>query len=122
MSLDLSDVSIRAALPSEAALVVAHRRVMFAEIRQLPTSRLDVMDAAFGPRVAERLARGDYHGWFGVTAAGEAVGGAGVWLMDWCQQNQVRMVILHASDAGRPNYQSLGSTATNEMSLMLDVG
>jgi len=37
----------------------------------------------------------------------------------WCRQNGVRMVILHASDAGRPIYAALGFTPTNEMSLIV---
>ena len=39
--------------------------------------------------------------------------------LDWCRQNDVRMVILHASDAGRPIYSAMGFTATNEMSLIV---
>ena len=39
--------------------------------------------------------------------------------LDWCRQNGVRMVILHASDAGRSVYTALGFTPTNEMSLVL---
>lgn len=38
--------------------------------------------------------------------------------LDWCRQNGVKMVILHASDAGRPVYVALGFTPTNEMSLV----
>ncbi len=34
-------------------------------------------------RVAARLARDGYRGWFAVNAAGQVVGGAGLWLMDW---------------------------------------
>jgi len=33
----------------------------------------------------------------------------------WCRANQVRTVILHASAAGRPLYESMGFEATNEM-------
>ena len=39
----------------------------------------------------------------------------------WCRENGVRMVILHASEAGRPIYAALGFTPTNEMSLVLDL-
>jgi GNAT superfamily N-acetyltransferase len=152
---------IRAAQPGEAPLIVAHRRAMFAEIRQLPIEQLDAMEAAFGPWVADRLAHGEYHGWFGESTTGVVVAGAGVWLMDWpphmlhvearranllnvyvqpifrrrglaraltetalnwCRQNGVRMVILHASDAGRPIYEALGFKATNEMSLLFEPG
>ncbi len=36
-----------------------------------------------------------------------------------CRNRGVRAVILHASDAGRPLYESLGFDATNEMRLLL---
>jgi len=36
----------------------------------------------------------------------------------WCRENRVNMVILHASEAGRPIYEALGFKATNEMSLI----
>jgi ribosomal protein S18 acetylase RimI-like enzyme len=35
--------------------------------------------------------------------------------MDWCRSNGIDCVILHASEEGRPLYQSLGFQATNEM-------
>lgn len=35
--------------------------------------------------------------------------------MDWCYNNQVPVVMLHASDQGRPVYEALGFTPTNEM-------
>ncbi len=77
------EITIRPAEASEAAVITAHRRAMFAEMRGLPDDQLDVMAAAFEPWVAERLARRDYLGWVAANAAGEVVGGAGVWLMDW---------------------------------------
>lgn len=83
MASDLPGITIRAALPGEALVIVAQRRAMFAEMRQLPAEQLDVMATAFGPWVAERLERGEYQGWFGVNEAGQVVAGAGVWLMDW---------------------------------------
>lgn len=38
----------------------------------------------------------------------------------WCSLNQVRAVILHASDDGRRLYQSMGFKPTNEMRIVLD--
>lgn len=41
------------------------------------------------------------------------------WLMqtmlDWCGQNKIANVVLHASNEGRPLYESLGFVPTNEM-------
>jgi ribosomal protein S18 acetylase RimI-like enzyme len=38
--------------------------------------------------------------------------------LEWTRANGVDCVILHASDAGRALYESLGFTATNEMRLI----
>jgi GNAT superfamily N-acetyltransferase len=35
--------------------------------------------------------------------------------LDWCRVNGIRAVILHASDDGRPLYESMGFLPTNEM-------
>jgi GNAT superfamily N-acetyltransferase len=37
--------------------------------------------------------------------------------IEWCRANRVGTVILHASDAGRPLYQSMGFVPSNEMRL-----
>ena len=39
--------------------------------------------------------------------------------VDWCRHHGIRAVILHASDDGRPLYESLGFRPTNEMRLLL---
>lgn len=39
--------------------------------------------------------------------------------LDWCNQNGVDTVILHASPSGRTLYESLGFAPTNEMRLRL---
>ena len=41
--------------------------------------------------------------------------------LEWCRANRVRAVILHASDDGRPLYESLGFEPTNEMRISLDL-
>ena len=38
--------------------------------------------------------------------------------MDWSREHGLNTVLLHASDAGRPIYESLGFTASTEMRLM----
>ena len=39
--------------------------------------------------------------------------------LDWCKQNGIDTVILHASPSGRSLYESMGFAATNEMRLRL---
>jgi ribosomal protein S18 acetylase RimI-like enzyme len=41
-------------------------------------------------------------------------------VLNWCQENRVDTIILHASPAGRALYDSLGFTQTNEMRLRLE--
>lgn len=40
-------------------------------------------------------------------------------MIEWCRANGFRAVSLHASDAGRPLYESVGFEATNEMRLKI---
>jgi hypothetical protein len=37
-----------------------------------------------------------------------------------CRERGLSAVLLHASDAGRPLYESMGFTPTSEMRLVLD--
>ena len=40
-------------------------------------------------------------------------------MLDWCRERGFRSVVLHASDEGRPLYESLGFEQTSEMRLKL---
>jgi len=40
-------------------------------------------------------------------------------ILNWCAAQGIRAVILHASDAGKPLYRSMGFEPTNEMRLIL---
>jgi len=42
--------------------------------------------------------------------------------LDWCAVNHVGGIILHASPEGRPLYESLGFSSTNEMRLVRPAG
>jgi len=39
--------------------------------------------------------------------------------LDWCRENRITVVTLHASRDGRPVYEQLGFQPTNEMRLLL---
>lgn len=157
----MTEFSIRRATPTEAPLITARRRAMFAEMAHTDSARLDAVEAAFTPWVAERLARGKYLGWLAEDPAGQVVAGAGLWIMDWpphaliveprhgnilnvyvlpehrrqglarrlmdvvlawCRADRLDVVILHASDCGRPLYAQLGFAPTTEMRRVLTPG
>jgi GNAT superfamily N-acetyltransferase len=40
-------------------------------------------------------------------------------MISWCREERMTTIYLHASDEGRPLYESLGFTPTNEMRLPL---
>ncbi len=40
--------------------------------------------------------------------------------LDWCRSNNINVIVLHASQYGRPLYESLGFSANNEMRLILE--
>lgn len=40
-------------------------------------------------------------------------------ILDWCRANSIDTVVLHASKEGRPLYESMGFSATNEMRMLL---
>ena len=40
--------------------------------------------------------------------------------LDWCRAEGIRVVTLHASNAGRPLYESLGFQLTNEMRCIIE--
>jgi GNAT superfamily N-acetyltransferase len=40
-------------------------------------------------------------------------------MIEWCHEHGLSMVSLHASDAGRPLYETIGFEPTNEMRLKL---
>lgn len=40
-------------------------------------------------------------------------------VIEWCRTNGFHLVVLHASDAGRPVYESMGFQLSNEMKLRL---
>jgi GNAT superfamily N-acetyltransferase len=40
-------------------------------------------------------------------------------VLAWCKENEIDLVVLHASTDGRPLYESLGFEASNEMRINL---
>ncbi len=40
-------------------------------------------------------------------------------ILQWCRDQSIRTIVLHASDSGRVLYESLGFRPTNEMRILL---
>lgn len=75
--------SIRLATTADAPIIIAHRRAMFEAMGVGSRADLDAMDVAFADWLADRLACGEYRGWFATNECGEVIAGAGVWLVAW---------------------------------------
>jgi ribosomal protein S18 acetylase RimI-like enzyme len=144
----------REATASDAALIAAHRRAMFATMGGTRDADLDAMTRSFEPWVKRMIGEGRYAGWI-ICDGGRPVASAGLFIMDWpphpfdpggerrgyvlnvyvepqyrrrglahdltemcmneARRREIRVVTLHASDAGRPVYESMGFKASKEM-------
>lgn len=150
-------ITIRAAVPQDAALITNQRRRMFETMGGYDPAGLDKMDVAWEAWVTPRLASGEYRGWLAVVGE-KVVAGAGLWMMQWtpmptrgetlrpyvmnvytepdyrkrglarllvtqildyCKTLDCEHVLLHASEYGRPLYETLGFKQTNEMRLKI---
>ncbi len=76
------DLVFRNVRPADLALIVRHRREMFAANGHAEAV-LSPMGEAFEAWLAPRLAGGDYFGWIVEDAAGQAVGALGMMEIDW---------------------------------------
>lgn len=144
----------RLAISTDASLIVAHRRAMFAAMGSGTPELLDEMTRAFEAWLPRRLADGRYLGWI-TFDCGLPVASIGLFLLEWpphaldptgnerayilnlfvepgyrhrglaraliqlclaeAARRRIAVTSLHASDEGRPLYESLGFTASNEM-------
>ncbi len=104
------DVTIRLALPSEADIILHHRRSMFRDMGEGTIEELDRMVAVARPWLERAMADDSYHHWLTVDACGRIVGGGGVLVSSWpanpkdpCTQ---RAVILNVYT--EPEFRRLG--------------
>lgn len=75
-------MEIRAAETTDAALISAHRRAMFAEIQMLDESVLSVVERRTVAWTQRLMREGKYFGWI-ATGAGRPVASAGLLILDW---------------------------------------
>jgi len=76
------DMEIRTAETTDAALISAHRRAMFAEIHTLDESLLNALERRSVPWTERMIREGKYYGWI-ATNAGRSVASAGLLILDW---------------------------------------
>jgi ribosomal protein S18 acetylase RimI-like enzyme len=75
-------MEIRTAETSDAALISAHRRAMFAEIHTLDESLLNALERRSASWTERMIREGKYYGWIAADA-GRAVASAGLLILDW---------------------------------------
>ncbi len=75
-------LALRPVRTADLALIVRHRREMFAANGH-PDEVLATMSAAFEVWLTAHLAAGTYFGWIVIDASGVAVGGLGMMEIDW---------------------------------------
>ncbi len=82
MAADTSDLSIRTATEADIETILRHRRDMFLDMGYPDNDALARAMALSRSFIADRLAQGNYHGWFVVTPAGEVVAGGGLYFSE----------------------------------------
>ena len=78
-----ADIIIREALPSEAAIILHHRRSMFRDMGEGTVAELDRMVEVAGPWLRKALDDGSYRHWLALDASGRVAAGGGVLLCPW---------------------------------------
>jgi GNAT superfamily N-acetyltransferase len=78
-----SAITIREAAPSEAAIILHHRRSMFRDMGEGSIDELDRMVKVAGPWLDRAMADGSYHHWLALDTSGSVAGGGGVLLCPW---------------------------------------
>jgi GNAT superfamily N-acetyltransferase len=111
--------AIRSAAAGDIETLVAHRRAMFVDMGYRDEAVLDRMAGqchmiGSGPR-------GNIVNVY-TEAAFRRRGLAGELMkvaLEWCRENGVDLVVLHASEDGRRLYEAMGFAASNEMRIRL---
>jgi len=75
-------MEIRTADTTDAALISAHRRAMFAEIHTLDESVMTALERRSVSWTERMIREGKYYGWI-ATEAGRSVASAGLLILDW---------------------------------------
>ena len=105
-----SEITIREALASEAAIILHHRRSMFRDMREGTPEELDRMVKVAEPWLERALTNGKYRHWLALNRSGRVAGGGGVLLSPWPANPQdpctERAVILNVYT--EPEFRRLG--------------
>ncbi|MBS1936435.1 MAG: GNAT family N-acetyltransferase [Bacteroidetes bacterium] len=77
------DHRIRQATLDDLAIIIGHRRRMFADSGLGDTEVLKAGEPLYAEWLRERLGNGLYQGWLMVAPSGMVVSGVGLWLVEW---------------------------------------
>jgi hypothetical protein len=95
-------------------VLARHRAAMFRDMGELSDDLRDTLVDAARAYFAAAIPDGRYVAW--LAEAGEKiVGGVGLQLRELPPRPEPTGVVLHSSADGRPLYEKLGFTPTNEM-------
>jgi GNAT superfamily N-acetyltransferase len=67
----------------DVAVIVFHRRSMFAAMGYSNEAKLDAMATAFEPWLRRKMEAREYLAWLAITVDKTVAAGVGLWLMDW---------------------------------------
>jgi GNAT superfamily N-acetyltransferase len=81
--MDSHSYTVTPATLDDLAIIVSHRRSMFAAMGYADNAALDAMATAFEPWLRRKMEAREYLAWFAVTEDQAVVAGVGLWLMDW---------------------------------------
>jgi GNAT superfamily N-acetyltransferase len=73
-------ITIRETTLADVPEIVLHRRGMFDDMGMGDAASRDRMEAASEPYLRDAVTRGEYYGWFAVTAQKKVAGGVGILL------------------------------------------
>ncbi len=120
---------IRPATPQDLEVVLTHRRRMFEDMGFTERQALDTMIAVSTPLIRRGLMDGTdvrpQRAWVVNMFTDPEHRRRGLarrlvqTIVEWCRKEGMRFLYLHASDDGRPLYESMGFKSTNEMRLVL---
>jgi GNAT superfamily N-acetyltransferase len=119
------DFTIRPATPSDIPEILRQRRRMYEDMDHIDPAALDAMSRLSFDYLHQAIPEGSFRATILNVYTDPEYRRRGIarllmeTMIDWCKRKGLARVNLHASDAGRHLYESLGFEPSNEMRLKL---